>query len=77
MGRQIYYRYVVIAVVYIVVMLATEIFHLTLLHSFIGYYFEYLPIAPLHVSGVSLTRFKDFKVFWAMFLHRYNDKQYR
>ena len=45
-------------------MLATKLFYLTLLHSFIGYYFEYSPLIPLQVRGVSLTRFKDFKAFW-------------
>ena len=45
-------------------MLATELFYLTLLHSFIGYYFEYLPLSPLQVCGVPLTSFKKFKAFW-------------
>ena len=44
-------------------MLATEIFYLTLIHSLIGYYFEYLPLSPLQVFGVYLTRFKEFKAF--------------
>ena len=63
-GRQIYLRYVVIYIVLITVMLATELFYLTLLHSLIGYYFEYLPLPPSQLCGVSLKRIKDFKAFW-------------
>ena len=44
-------------------MLATELFYLTLLHSFIGYFFEYLPAYPLQVCGFYLTIFKDLKAF--------------
>ena len=46
-------------------MLANELFYITLLHSLIGYYFEYLSLSPFQVCGVSLTRFKYFKVFWS------------
>ena len=54
-----------ISIVLITVMLAVELFYLTQLHSFIGYYFEYLPlIYPSHVFVISLTRFNYFKVFW-------------
>ena len=56
--------YVVISIILITVMLATKLFYPTLLHSFIGYYFEYLPLSPLQVYGVSLTGFKEFKAFW-------------
>ena len=46
-------------------MLATELFYLTIIHSFIGYYFECLTLSTLQVCGVSFTRFKYFKAFWA------------
>ena len=44
--RNIYERYTVISIVLITVMLANKVFHLTLLHSFIGYYFYSLLISP-------------------------------
>ena len=44
-------------------MLDTELFYLTLLHSFIGYFFEYLPAYPLQVCGFYLTIFKDLTAF--------------
>ena len=45
-------------------MLVTELFYLTIIHSFIGYLFECLPLSALQVCGVSLTSFKVFKEFW-------------
>ena len=45
-------------------MLSTELFYLTLIHSFIGYLFEYLTLSPSQVCGVSLKRLEDFKAFW-------------
>ena len=41
---QIYIRYVVISIILITVMLDIESFYLTQLRSFIGCYFEYLPL---------------------------------
>ena len=33
--------------------------------SFLGCFFEYLPLfLPLQVRGISLTRFKEFRTFW-------------
>ena len=42
----------------------TELFYFTLLCSFIGYYFEYLPLSHLQFCGGFLSRFKGFKVFF-------------
>ena len=53
-----------ICIVLITVMLATEIFYLTLICSFIGCYFEFLPLSPLHVCSVSLKSFKEFRTLW-------------
>ena len=44
-------------------MLSTELFYLTLINSFIGCFFVYLPLYPLQVFGVSLEMFKEFKAF--------------
>ena len=40
----IYIRYVVLTIVIFTSMLSTELFYLTQLRSFIGCYFEYLPL---------------------------------
>ena len=53
-----------ISIVIIAVSFATELFYLTLIHSFVGCYFDYLLLYPLQVCGVSLTRSKEFKAFW-------------
>ena len=53
-----------ISIVLINVRINTEIFYITLLHSFIGYFFGYLHISPLQVCGVYLKMFKGFKAFW-------------
>ena len=46
-------------------MLAIELFYPTQLCSFIGCFFEYLPIfLYLQVCGISLKRFKEFRKFW-------------
>ena len=63
-GRHIYYRYCVIYIIIITFSFATGPFYLTLLHSFIGCYFEYLPLYSLQVCGVSLTSPKYFKACW-------------
>ena len=42
--RNIYERYAVISIVLITVMLAIELFYSTQLNSFIGCYFDYLPL---------------------------------
>ena len=45
--------------------LSIELFYLTQLCSFHGFFFEYLPpFLPLHLSSISLTRFKEFRIFW-------------
>ena len=41
-----------------------ELCQLTLVYPFLGCIFEYLPLSLLQVCGVSLTRFKEFKVLW-------------
>ena len=64
MEIHIYLRYAVIYIVFVNVILATELFYLTLLFSFIGCYFECLPISTLQVCSVYLTVFKDFRTFW-------------
>ena len=43
-GRHIYIGCIVISIVLITVMLDIELFYFTQLHSFIGYYFDYLPL---------------------------------
>ena len=48
----------------ITVIIATGIFNLTLLHSFIGCYFEYLSLSHLQVCVVSLSRLYEFKDFF-------------
>ena len=54
-----------ISVVLITDMLSIELFYLTQLCSFLGCLFEYLPLfLPLHVCGISLKRFKEFRTFW-------------
>ena len=46
-------------------MFAIELFYLTQLCSFLGCFFEYLPLfLPLQVCGISLKRFKEFRIFW-------------
>ena len=42
----IYVRYVLITIVILTSMLAMELFYLTQLCSFLGCYFEYLPLFP-------------------------------
>ena len=56
--------YFVISIILITVMLTTDLFYLTLLHLFIGCYFENLSLSTSHVCGIFLKRFKDFKTFW-------------
>ena len=61
----IYIRYVVINILIFTSMLAIGLFYLTKIRSFLGFFFEYLPLfIPLQVCGISLTRFKEFKKFW-------------
>ena len=61
----IYIRYVVLTIVIFTSMLAIGLFYLTQLYSFIGCFFEYLPLfLPLQICGISLTSFKDFRTFW-------------
>ena len=43
---------------------STELYDITLLYSFVRYFFDYIYIPPLNVCGVSLTGIKEFKVFW-------------
>ena len=43
-GTQIYIRYVVIPIILITVRLVIELFYPTELRSFIGFFFEYLPL---------------------------------
>ena len=65
METLIYIRCVVLTIVIFTYMLAIELFYLTQLCSFLGCLFEYLPLfLPLHVCGISLKRFKDFRTFW-------------
>ena len=62
----IYIRYVVLAIVIFTYMLAIELFYLAQLFSFLGCFFEYLPLfLPLQVCGISLTIIKDFRTFWS------------
>ena len=63
--RQIYYRYIVISIVLINIIFSTELCYLALVHSFIGCYFEYLPLSPLDVCDVSLTGLNEFTAFWS------------
>ena len=61
----IYIRYVVLTIVVFTYVLAIELFSLTQLRSFLGFFFEYLPLfLPLQVCYISLTRFKEFRTFW-------------
>ena len=53
--------------VLITIMTANELFYLTLVCSFTGCYFGYLPQSPLQVCRASLTRFKEFKEFWPFY----------
>ena len=53
-----------ISTVLFTVMLATKLFYLTGLFSFIGCYFENLSLSPLDICGVYLKRFKEFRDFW-------------
>ena len=55
--------YVDISTVLITGTLATGMFYLTPLCSFIGCFFEYLPLSSLQVYSVSLNFFKKFKAF--------------
>ena len=51
-GTQINIRYVVIFIILIAVMLAIELFYLAQLCSFLGCYFEYLPLfIPCRFEG--------------------------
>ena len=43
-GTMIYIRYVVLTIVIFTSMISIEIFYLTQLHSFIGCFFDYLPL---------------------------------
>ena len=61
----IYIRYVVLTIVNFTSMLTIELFYLTQLCSFLGCFFEYLPLfLPWQVCDTSLTRIKDFRTFW-------------
>ena len=51
------------SVIFVTVAFDTELYYLTPIHSFIGCSFHCLNLYPLHVFGVSLTRFKEFKIF--------------
>ena len=65
MEPPIYIRYVVLTIFICTSMLAIELFYRTQLCSFHGCFFEYLPIfIHLQVCGISLTRFKEFRIFW-------------
>ena len=65
MKPPIYIRYVALTIVICTSMLAVELFYRTQPCSFHGFFFEYLPIfLHLHVCGISLTRFKEFRKFW-------------
>ena len=46
-----------ISIFLVTVILAIELFHITQLRSFIGFYFEYLPISSLTFCGFLFTRF--------------------
>ena len=60
-----YIRYVALTIVICTSMLAIGLFYCKQLCSFIGCFFEYLPIfIHLQVCGISLTRFKEFRTFW-------------
>ena len=64
-GTPIYIRYVVISIISFTSLLAIELFYLTQLRSSLQFLFEYLPLfIPLQVCGLSLTRFKEFRMFW-------------
>ena len=54
-----------ISIVLVTFMISIALFYLTLLHLFIIFYFEYLPLFIHHsFFGTFLTRFKWFKAFW-------------
>ena len=53
-----------ISIIIIVVSFATKPFYITLIHSFIRCYFEYLPLSNLQFCRISLTRFNYLKNFW-------------
>ena len=58
-------RYVVLTIVIFTYILAIGLFYRTQLFSFHGCFFEYLPLfINLQVCGISLTRFKKFRIFW-------------
>ena len=65
METPIYIGYVVLTIVIFTYMLAIKLFYLTQLCSFCGCLFDYLAlILTLHVCGIYLTRFKEFRTFW-------------
>ena len=60
-----YIRYVALTIIIFTYILAIELFYLTQICSFLGCFFEYLPLfLPLQVCVIYLTRFNKFRTFF-------------